>query len=62
MASTSSPASISGHSRMHLFDVMIVECVEVDPAKDARWLARKKFFGVKLPTDEIELKLPKENK
>ena len=40
-----------------LLDVMIVENVEANPQVDKTWLSKKKFFGVKLPEDEIELKL-----
>ena len=37
--------------------MLIVENVDVNPATDGKWLAKKKFFGVTLPADEIELKL-----
>lgn len=40
-----------------LLDVLIVENVEADPNADADWLKKRKFFGVKLPTDDLELKL-----
>lgn len=40
-----------------ILDVLIVENVEADPMKDKGWLAKKKFFKVVLPADEVELKL-----
>jgi hypothetical protein len=40
-----------------ILDVLIVENVLADPLADKTWLAKKKFFKVTLPTDEIELKL-----
>lgn len=45
------------HVSTRLLDVMIVENVVADPQADKQWLSKKKFFGVRLPEDEVELKL-----
>lgn len=48
---------LNNHVSTRLLDVMIVENVVANPQADKQWLAKKKFFNVKLPEDEVELKL-----
>lgn len=40
-----------------ILDVLIVENLDVDPATDKAWLAKKTYFKVDLPHNDIELKL-----
>lgn len=40
-----------------MLDAFIVENVEADPKADTDWLRKKKVLRIKLPEDEIELKL-----
>lgn len=49
--------SLDNFVNQKLLDVMIVESVDASPNADELWLSKKKFFGVRLPADPVELKL-----